>query len=147
MCAAVAAARKAERIEGILNQALVQIVIKGNKLHVYPQRGTDTLIYYVSPENRRGGNHAPAKPWETRWVVDGLKEGQRIVIAPKAPGEDVLESEYVIVWPDNSVRSGEPTRSPGGKPLELHWKYNIFLYQDTKLLDQLDPEVVVKDDP
>jgi hypothetical protein len=147
----------AEQLDGLENQVLVHIAVTkdelGNyKLDVYPQRGEDATIYYVSDENRKKGNYSPAKPWEVRWVVSGLQTRQQIVISEKTTNKAkrlLPSSPHVVTAPGGTALSGRAKRSPGGKPNVLYWTYDIRLMQLGKQtpLAHKDPEIPVKDDP
>jgi hypothetical protein len=145
--------RQPETIQGLSNQALVQVeiieILNGYKIYCYPQREGETTIYFwwntASPLQGR--------PREVRWVVRGLQKDQFIRIEPKdAAGDDMFDPPPVLDVSDgfNTITSGFPRLRPGpGK--KLTWHYNIVLYGrvngKAQQLDRLDPDVEIKDHP
>jgi hypothetical protein len=130
------------------NQILVQIEIVGGKIHCYPRRADETLIYYchdknVPPEGR---------PCEVRWVVTGLQRDQYIQIEPKDPvGKAMFDPQppFKVEFGFNSIRSGPPQQR-AGKGKSLRWSYKITLYDPNALppvLGWLDPDIIIKDWP
>jgi hypothetical protein len=133
-------------MQGLSNQLLVQVeILNGKKICCYPQRETETTIYYwwdtASPLQGR--------PLEVRWVVTGLKKDQFIRIEPKETnGGEMFDPPRVLEVSDgyNTITSGSPLLRPGpGNTLK--WRYNIVLYDKGGQLDRLDPDVVIKDYP
>ena len=132
------------RIDHVANQVLVTIAVRNNRLTVFPQRGTEVVVYFrVDPAQ---GN--PAAPGEVRWVVDGLGEQQSVVIAAKEPDNrnHFSKTQYTIKYPNNTVCSGPPKRSPYPNG-SFVWPYRVTLFQGTRELDVFDPDVEIRDVP
>ena len=134
--------KRGHKTNGLDNQAFVQIAVRGKKLHLYPQRGTDTVIF------ARGNSSAnwPARPREVRWVVTGLDSGQTVRIEARTE-LGLLEADvYEISFDANTVTSGPASHGAGGQR-ELRWKYDLILLQDGTEQDRIDPIIIIKDDP
>jgi hypothetical protein len=140
--------RQPETIQGLSNQALVQVEIVNGKIHLYPQRSGETMVYNAwDPPNC-----SPAKPHEVRWVVKGLQQGQFLRIEPKNPGDQTFGDAPKFDVPPgfNSITSGPPALR-AGPGASLVWAYSIVLCEKVagkvQELSRLDPDVVIKDDP
>ena len=136
----------AQTIPGLSNQVLVQIEITRGKIHCYPQRASDTLIY------KRTKARVPlhGRPLEVRWVVTGLQAGQFVRIQPKDRGPKTFarKSPFQIGPDSNTLTSGHP-RHGAGPGRCFTWRYDIVLYagERGKELDRLDPGIIIKDYP
>lgn len=126
----------------VANQVLVTIAVRGNKLSMFPRRSGDVRAYFRKP------GHSDHKPCEVRWAVTGLSAGQTIRITSKEGVEPVFPGEpYVITYPENTIRSMSPVRGPSSRHGTLDWSYDITLLEGSRVLDVLDPEVEIKEDP
>ncbi len=132
----------------------IWITVKNNKteIEVYPKRKNDTTVFH----SKTPGLASPWKPRQVRWVVAGMTAGQRLVIEKKASpsnyGDDTFDgTRFVIDAPDNTINSGDTTRGPDPGKTELYWDYSITLYATTAEpmppVAQLDPMIIIKDDP
>jgi hypothetical protein len=134
------------QIDHVSRQVLVTIAVRNNELTVFPQRGSDAIVYY----RHEPGQGNPAAPGEVRWVVDGLREKQSVVITAKEPDNrnHFPKTEYVIRYPNNTVCSGPPKRSPYPSG-SFVWPYRVILLQDGRAnsLHELDPDVEIRDVP
>jgi hypothetical protein len=133
----------AHTIPGLSHQVLVQIEIARGRIYCYPQRAGDTVIY-----KPRLGVRAPARPLEVRWVVTGLRHGQYVRILPKARRDRTFAGRGFQVGPDsNTITSGYPTHGAGPGHCFL-WRYDVVLHGERgKVLDRLDPGIIIKDYP
>ncbi len=134
----------AQSIPGLSHQILVQIEIERGRIHCYPQRAFDAIIY-----RPRRGTRAPARPLEVRWVVTGLREDQFIRIVPKQRGDRTFARGAFQVGPrTNTVTSGAPRHGAGPGHCFL-WRYGIFLHRGAgkRPLAHLDPGIIIKDYP
>jgi hypothetical protein len=133
----------AQTIPGLSHQVLVQIEIARGKIHCYPQRACDTVVY-----KPRRGVRAPARPLEVRWVVTGLRDGQYVRIVPKERGSGIFRPGGFQVGPDaNTITSGPPRHGTGPGHCFL-WRYAIVLHGERgRVLDRLDPGIIIKDYP
>jgi hypothetical protein len=123
------------------NQTLVTIAIKNNKLSVYPKRAGEVRAYY------RKKDYHPELPTEIRWVVTGLESGQSIRIEAKDSQPHLFPAPFVITHPENTVCSQSPSNGPSSPHSALTWSYAVKLLQGTTILDTLDPDVEIKDNP
>ena len=136
--------QKAELIDQVLNnQTLVAITInrKGGTLDIYPGRTSDVVIFH------RNINFHPERPEEVRWVVDGLKKGEKIVIEAKDGyrGMGVFPQDvYEIEHPSNSIRSGPIQK---GLPDFDKWRYSVTLVGSADPVAVKDPDVDIKENP
>jgi len=134
-----------ETIPGLSHQVLVQIEILRNRIYHYPRRACETVVYKPRPRIP-----APALPLEVRWVVTGLRGTQCVVIAPKNPRDHTFaRGTSFQIGPDtNTVTSGRPSHGAGPTGCHL-WRYDIVLLSGPrgKVLDRLDPGVIIKDYP
>lgn len=135
------------QLEHVANQVIVTIAVQEvngeDKLFLYPQRSSDVIAYYRdSPDV---GD--PSKPREIRWVVTGLKQGQKIEIEAKPGFQNKFnKNKFTIEYPDNSVCSGPPKFKAA--PAYSHlWRYSVRLKMGTTGVDAIDPDVEIKDDP
>ena len=137
------AANTAVMLDHVVNHALVTIAIENDQLFLYPQRSSDAVAYY-----RTSGSGAdPAKPREIRWVVTGLKPGQRIEIEAKPGyGDRFKDTKFTITHPSNSVCSGPPA-IPAKPAYALKWRYGVKLLDSTREINSIDPDVEIRDDP
>ena len=128
----------------IVNIAVRKLDNGKYELRVFPKRSGDTMIFH----SERAADESPEKPRQVRWIVSGLGSGQTIRIEPKQANTGYLPLErYEIEYPHNSVRSGRARRHPA-HPMDLVWSYNVFLFDDDGvLLDHVDPQIIIKDDP
>jgi hypothetical protein len=133
---------KPEKIDGIENQVLVHVQVANGKLHVYPKRATDTVVYHVTDPEKAD----PAKPHEVRWIVSGLQSNQEVRIEAKSQLDAFSEVNFKVPGGCNSNRTGVP-RKPAGDNKELWWKYDLVLSGGGVELDRIDPTVIIKDDP
>lgn len=143
----VSAPPKPELIENLQNQMLVQIVIEGANINVYPMRASDAVVYKRVAKPGKGP--APAKPEQVRWIVKGLKQNQVLRIETKQGPEEkdhFPAHTYEIPYGFNSILSGEPMK-PAGQGKELSWNYSITLLENGVTLAALDPTIIIKDDP
>ena len=117
--------RKPETIPGIANQALVQIEIVSGKIYCYPQRESETTIYFWWD----AATPLQGRPREVRWLVKGLQKDQFVRVEPKDPaGREMFDDppELDVSEGFNSITSGFPLLRPGpGKRLTMH--YNIVI--------------------
>ena len=116
----------------------------GFELRVFPKRSGDTMVFHSESEELG----APEKPRQVRWLVTGLGEGQTVRISARVPESDMLPQDtYEITYPHNSVLSGEAVMHPGpGR--DLTWGYTVSLLDaKRRVLDQIDPVVIIKNDP
>jgi hypothetical protein len=136
----------AQTIPGLSNQVLVQIEIARGKLHCYPQRASDTLIY----KRKQARVPVHGRPLEVRWVVTGLQDGQVVRILPKDRGPETFarQSSFQIGPDSNTLTSGQP-RHGAGRGHCFTWRYGIVLLagERGKVLDRLDPGIIIKDYP
>ena len=138
------AASPPQKLNDIDNQTLVQIVVNGKEILVYPKRVADAVVYY----KKKDPPHAyPAKPEQIRWVVTGLKPNQEIRIEGKqGQGAPFSSATFVIPYDCNTILSGVVNHDAGPEG-ELRWNYNITLLQNGAPLATLDPTIIIKDDP
>jgi len=136
----------AQTIPGLSNQVLVQIEIARGKIHCYPRRESDTLIY----KRKKADVPVHGKPLEVRWVVTGLRDGQFIKILPKdrKPETFARQSSFRIGPDSNTLTSGYP-RHGAGPGHCFTWRYDIVLFagERGKELARLDPGIIIKDHP
>lgn len=132
-----------QKLEDIQNQTLVQIAIRKRKIHLYPQRASDAVVYHKAPTEQA----SPVKPEQVRWVVGNLAPNQQLRIEAKPSEEDIFAARTFVITGDcNTILSGEPRRSAGyGR--ELRWNYSITLVEDGRPVDTIDPTIIIKDDP
>ena len=108
----------------------------------------------VSEEEARihyavGGNGDPENPRQVRWVVNGMKQTDELVIRPKAaPSAQLLNrgNEYRLFWPYVSAVSGPPVSNPfeGNEETEVQWAYDIEVRRDSETLFDRDPVVLIE---
>jgi len=135
----------AQTIPGLSNQVLVQIEIERGRIHCYPQRASDTVIY------KRKHTRLPVhgRPLEVRWVVTGLKVGQYVRLVPKDHGKPTFtgQASFQIGPGTNTLTSGHPLHGAGPGHC-FTWRYGIVLHGGGgKVLDRLDPGIIIKDYP
>lgn len=129
----------AEHIEGLENQAVVQILIRpDDSIHVYPNPEVPVIVYHKD----RGAN--PDYPELVRWVVKGLR-GRMLKIEAKERKKAHLfpGSPFTIKGEDNTVVT-VPTAGPGT------WKYSIKLFDmhhRDEPISMLDPTIEVVEEP
>ncbi len=131
----------------ISNQVLVQIEVVDGKIYVYPD---EAEIYYVWDP----AHATPGRPHEVRWMVKGLEPGQHVRIVPKNPANDAFGcgSQFEVPPGYNSVPSGHPRLRPSPPNKRLDWFYTILVIEKDpggkdRVVAQLDPDIVIKDDP
>ena len=134
----------AESIPGLSHQVLVQIEIARGRIHCFPQRACDTVIFRPG----RAGVAAPARPLEVRWVVTGLRAGQQVRIVPKDRGSRTFARGGFRIGPgSNTITSGRPRHGTGPGHCFL-WRYGIVLHGERgRVLDEIDPGIIIKDYP
>jgi hypothetical protein len=136
----------AQTIPGLSHQVLVQIEIARGRIHCYPHRACETVVY----KPRRARMPAPARPLEVRWVVTGLRDAQVILIVPKARTDRTFArgKPFQIGPGTNTITSGHPSHGAGPGHCYL-WRYDILLYSRVggRVLARLDPGVIIKDYP
>jgi hypothetical protein len=136
----------AQTIPGLSNQVLVQVEIERGRIHCYPQRASDTLIY----KRTRGRVPVHGRPLEVRWVVTGLRDGQFVRLVPKDRGRKTFarQSSFQIGPGSNTLTSGHPLHGAGPGHC-FTWRYSIVLSagERGKVLDRLDPGIIIKDYP
>jgi hypothetical protein len=142
-------ARRPQTITGLSNQALVQIDVSGGKINCFPRRACDTVIFNCWEKKLP----PQARPREVRWLVTGLTPGRFVRIEPKAGASRKMFGAPLVLNVDhrcNSVTSGFPQLRVGAGDC-LAWAYGIVLCQKsgarTRVLDRLDPVIIIKDYP
>ena len=124
----------------LMNRAIVNIFVRNNKLSVFPRRQGDVVVYYSRP-----GVGSPEKARQVLWVVDGLPSNQRIEIRGKDGTHPFTGGLHDIGVGENLCHSTDVKTSVGKQGMT--WSYSIALYDGKVLIHQLDPDVVIKDDP
>lgn len=127
------------------NQVIVTIAVKNRKLSYYPRRDNDVIVYAKDPE--RGH---PEKPDQVRWVATGLEsDNQFLLIQAKKtnPAGPIFPfPEYRLTRISNTTVSGVPQVRPPDHG-ETRWGYSITLMEGDKVVDTIDPLIIVKNDP
>lgn len=113
-------------------------------VRVFPTRTEDAHIYY--PRARDAG--ASDYPRELAWVVNHLRRGERVVIRAKPDQPDVFDhQEFEVAFPDHFVATGPVKRSLAKTRKGYRWDYNVILERRGKVLQTLDPTVIVTEEP
>ncbi len=142
----------------LLHEVLVRISVRGDRLHAYPKRYRDVILYHVARENERRAS--PVKPRQILFVVDGIPEHRTVTLIPRPgagehdePRRPRVELEHLKVAKhfqglDAQVfASGPPTIGPADDG-ELLWTYDIVLTDEHgEELDRIDPPVIIKEEP
>lgn len=117
-------------------------------LQYFPQRRGDTQIYYTSPANAH--KRSPTKPREVRWVLQRPAGADHLIVVVEAKNQGtglLPQDEYVIDKGDNTIHSGEAQRGPGSDPGQFLWRYNLVLRDGARVIDTVDPDIIIKEDP
>jgi hypothetical protein len=133
----------------LLNQVLVQVTVRNGRLHAYPQRTRDIVVFHEDPSDPQR-RPSPVKPREIRWLVHGLAENERIEFVPVAGQTQQLANMSGTMCREgpgvHTLTSGAPRTGPGHGREDL-WEYDLVLYRDDKEVDRIDPTIIIKEDP
>lgn len=126
----------------VASQTVVTFAVKNNKLSHYPRRDNDVIAYYKDHNQSN-----PEKPEQIRWVVRDMAANQHLEVRAKNPGTGIFGGDlFVIAAGYNSITSGAPLIQPG-KGQDLNWPYSVHLMENGREVDQIDPMVIIKNDP
>lgn len=117
-------------------------------LEMYPRRYGDTLLFFDG--SVPGGKKAStSKPREVLWMAYNVPANFQIELTPKPKTTAIFNPPYPVL--DNKTTSAhlKPQAGPDKDELDVRWSYNATLrnLNDNSISDQIDPEVIIKNDP
>jgi hypothetical protein len=140
-------------LHDLLHVTVVRVSVRRLRLHAYPLRRGEVVLYHVSPHNALRAS--PVKPHQILFVVDGvpanhtvlLRASKHNVVELANLGSHALPKAFTGTAP-TAFLSGKPDRGPGRLP-ELVWEYDVLLRDDhtDAVVDLIDPPVIIKEDP
>lgn len=111
----------------------------------HPRRRGDTSIFHTSQ------GHVPTagKAREVMWIPSGLQRGQTLTIDEKATSVSkghFAGLPFTIPWGMPYKLSGPAVKGPA-PARQVAWSYDVILRDASGVLAQIDPEVIIIDDP
>jgi hypothetical protein len=134
----------------LLHATLVRVSVRDLRLHAYPKRHGEVVLYHVAEEHQAVAS--PVKPHRIVFVVDMVPAGHTLSLVPSAHNPVTLSNLEVPRDFSGAATqlfdSGVPDHGPG-KGQQLEWEYDIVLREDAtgRVVDRIDPPVIIKEDP
>lgn len=120
-------------------------------IEVVPKMPRDCAIFYRrGPAKENAGGPLPAYAREVAWMVNDLRDQERIVISPKSAGFDPFATPtFTITFPEQFVLSGpvDVTHLPQNSLPPYPWAYEVRLERAGESPIVLDPTVIIDEDP